>query len=150
MSLKFLIRLVVIVGAITSINGCEKCNDCTNDFQARFRFVDSTRTEILKDVSSLSIIDFSGNNYSIEREATQTDTFFVANFTAPVVDPDNPDTVLFLYNNTLIDSVAVDYSFSNDSQCCTNTFQVGKLNFLSRDAARRIKPEYSIYDVILD
>ena len=147
---KYFIHLVVLVGTTTLIFGCEKCEECSNDYQARFRFVDSTRTEILKEVGSLSVVDFSGNNYSVEREVTGTDTFYIANLVAPTSEAESPDTVLFLYDNALIDSVGVDYSYSSDSKCCNNTFLVGKLNFLNRDAARRIKTEYSIYDIIID
>lgn len=150
MSLEFLIRLVVIVGGSAILFGCEQCSECSNDYEARFRFVDSSRTEILKDVNSLSIVDFNGYNYLVKREASETDTFFVASFVAPTSDTESPDTVLFLYDNALIDSVGIDYTYSSDSRCCNNTFLVGRLNFLNRNAARRIKTEYSIYDVILD
>ncbi|WP_350111137.1 hypothetical protein [Fulvivirga sp.] len=106
--------------------------------------------EILDDPALLSIIDFNNNSYTIERDIVEEDTFYIADLSAISIELERPDTVLFTYDNLLIDSVAIDYVFSSDSRCCQNTLKVNRLNFFNRDEARRIKPNFSIFDIIID
>lgn len=143
-------KLVVISFFTLGALGCEKCNECSNDLSSRFRFVDTLRNEIFKDPDLVSIIDFQANDYPIIREANETDTFYVADFRPLTPELESPDTVLVFYNNALVDSVEIGYTFSSDSRCCTNTLTVGSLNLFNRNAARRIRPAFPIYDIIIE
>ncbi len=143
------LKLIVFSIMAASALSCEKCNECSSDLSARFRFVDSLRSEILTDVSQVSIVDFQNNEYPVLREVVEADTFYLADFRPLTPELESPDTVLLIYNNALVDSVEVDYTFSSDSRCCTNTLTVGRLVFFNRDAARRILPSYFIYDIII-
>ncbi|QSE95888.1 hypothetical protein [Fulvivirga lutea] len=150
MKQNLLFKLFVLFGCASAFSGCESCDECSNDLSARFRFVDSNREEILDDPTLLTIIDLNNNSYTIDREVVEEDTFYVANLSPMNMEFESPDTVLFTYDNMLIDSVAIDYTFSSDSRCCQNTLKVNRLNFFNRDEARRIKPGFSIFDVIID
>ncbi|MEQ8926223.1 MAG: hypothetical protein RLO81_10450 [Fulvivirga sp.] len=150
MKQRLFFKLVVLFGCVSVFSGCESCDECSNDLSARFRFVDSNRMEILDDPALLSIIDFNNNSYTIERDIVEEDTFYIADLSAISIELERPDTVLFTYDNLLIDSVAIDYVFSSDSRCCQNTLKVNRLNFFNRDEARRIKPNFSIFDIIID
>jgi hypothetical protein len=129
---------------------CSKCDECASDFSARFRFVDTLRQEINEDPSLIEVSDLFGNLYEVEREELEADTFHVVNLFAISTEFDNPDTLLIKYNNTFIDTVDVGYTYSSDSRCCTNTLTVGKLEFFNKTTTRRIKPEFTIYDIRIE
>lgn len=143
---KLFVFCFLALGALS----CEKCNECSTDLSTRFRFVDSLRNEILTDPTQVSIVDFQNNEYPVLREIVEMDTFYLVDFRPLTPELESPDTVLFTYSNALVDSVEVDYTFSSDSRCCNNTLTVGRLVFFNRDAARRILPNYFIYDIIIE
>lgn len=139
----------VLLMLALGIFACEKCEECSADLSARFKFVDSTRVEIFSDPGQLSIIDLNGNSFSFERTATDLDTFYVADFRPLSVEIESPDTVLMIYSGGLVDTVNVQYTFSSDSRCCKNTLTVNRLNFLNRDVARVLKQEFIIFEAII-
>jgi hypothetical protein len=141
---------VVLLLLALILSSCSTCNDCYNDLSTRYRMVDSTRNELFKDINLIEVKDLDGNLYLTEREVLDTDTFYVTNLSALSIELEKPDTILIIYNNMLIDSVNVGYSFSSDSRCCTNTLKVGSMQFFNRGAAKRIKPLYYIYDIVID
>ncbi len=147
---KFYLSFVVLFLLALGFSACEKCEECSADLSARFRLVDSARTEILTDLSQLTIQDLEGNIYEAIRQGDEIDTFYLVDLAPLSLELESPDTLIMSYSNALIDTVDVGYSFSSDSRCCTNTFIVGRLTFFNRDAARRIRPNYSIYDVIIN
>ncbi len=129
---------------------CTTCNECPADLTARFRFVDTLRNEIYADPTLVSIEDLNGGLYALTRDALEEDTFYLVDFKPLALDMAKPDTVLAKQNGALIDTIFIHYTFSEDSDCCTNNLKVGRLDFAKSDAARRIKPNYSIYDIIVD
>jgi hypothetical protein len=146
---KIFSNAVVLLFLALSCMCCSKCDECHNDLSAKFRFVDTLRNEINKDVSLVEIVDFDGNSYPVERSIIEEDTLYSTDLLT-LFETENPDTVLFSYNHQLIDTVAVNFTFSSDSRCCSNTRKVGKLTFFNRQAARRIKPLFSIYDIVIN
>lgn len=147
---KSIILPFVLLSLAIGISSCEKCEECAADLSARFRFVDINRDEIFADQNELIINDFSGLTYPALREATETDTFYIIDLRPQSVEFESPDTLLFRYSGALIDTVDVQYTFSSDSRCCKNTLTVNRLNFLNRDVARVLKPEFNIFDVIIE
>ena len=141
---------VVVLILVFGVMACSKCDECPNDFSARFRFVDTLRQEINEDPALIKMIDLFGNSYEVSRKETENDTFHVVNLMAMSVEFDNPDTLLLTYNNIFIDTVGVGYTYSSDSRCCTNTLMVGKLEFFNKTSTRRIKPEFVIYDIRIE
>lgn len=141
---------VVVLLLVFGVMSCSKCDECPNEFSARFRFVDTLRQEINTDPNLIEITDLLGNPYDISRKETEEDTFHLVNLMAISSEFDNPDTVLLRYNNIFIDTVGVGYTFSSDSRCCTNTLTVGKLEFFNKTYTRRIKPGFVIYDVRIE
>ena len=142
--------IVVLLLLAFMISSCSQCNDCQSDFSVRYRIVDNARNELFKDINLIEVKDLDGNSYNTEREAVDLDTFFVTNLSAFSLELVKPDTIIIIYDNMQIDSVNVGYTFSNDSRCCTNTLTVGQFQFFKRDAAKRIKPDYYIYDIVID
>ncbi|HNP19115.1 MAG TPA: hypothetical protein PKL31_11810 [Fulvivirga sp.] len=148
MSKKFLNAAVLFFLALTCIC-CSTCEECQNDLTTKYIFVDTLRNEILKDASLVNVVDLTGVTYPTERVVIEEDTLYSTDL-ADLFNSDRADTVLITYNNQLIDTVAVSFSFSSDSRCCANTQKVGKLTFFNRQTAKRIKPLFSVYNIIID
>ncbi len=142
--------LIIVLLLVLGLVACSKCDECPNDFSTRFRFVDTLRQEINKDPSLIAFSDLIGNTYEVSRVELEEDTFHIVNLMAISTEFDNPDTLLLRYNGTFIDTVGVGYTYSSDSRCCTNTLRVGKLEFFNKTSTRRIKPEFTIYDVRIE
>ncbi len=128
---------------------CSTCEECQDDLTTKYIFVDSLRNEILKDASQVNVVDLTGVSYPTERIVVDEDTLYSTDL-SELFNSDRADTLLFTYNNQLIDTVAVNFTFSSDSRCCSNTQKVGKLTFFNRQTAKKIKPLFSVYNIIIE
>lgn len=129
---------------------CDKCDECVNEFDFQFIFTDIDNNEIFTDISALGVTDLDNNPFETSRITQDEDTIYsvVLMYDDPLLDP--PDTILLTYNTAIVDTVAVDISFTNDSDCCDNVFEIGRVQFLNRRVSRLIRPSGDVYRVLIE
>lgn len=129
---------------------CDKCDECASEFDLQFQFTDSNNNEIFADLTELEVTDLNNTPFQASKITLDEDTVFnvILMYEDPLLDP--PDTILITYNSALIDTVAVDISFSNDSDCCSNVLQIGSVRFFNRNVSRLIRPNGNIYNILID
>mgnify|MGYP001126527155 CR=1 FL=1 len=138
------LALVVMIGCSPS------CEECSDDYDLHFKFVNEEGDEILTDGSKLRLTDKLNNEFSIDREGTETDTAFVVSLIQPNPDIPEPDTIIFFYENAIIDSASVKFGFQRDSDCCFNPRIVENITLFNLESARLIKREFDIYRITVE
>ncbi|MEM9858774.1 MAG: hypothetical protein AAF843_15555 [Bacteroidota bacterium] len=139
-----LLCLALIFGA------CDKCDECVSEFDFQFQFINLNNNELFSDLAQLQVTDLRNTSFEPERIVQDEDTIYSVAllYDDPLLAP--PDTILLSYNNALIDTVAVDISFSNDSDCCNNVLEVGSVRFFNRRTSRLIRPSGNVYNVLIE
>ncbi|MEM9390703.1 MAG: hypothetical protein AAGA02_09520 [Bacteroidota bacterium] len=129
---------------------CDKCDECVSEFDFQFQFTDINNREVFTDASALQITDLENTTFAASRITQDEDTVYSVSliYDDRLLDP--PDSILLTYNNILIDTVLVDISFSNDSDCCSNVLQVGSVRFFNRKVSRLVRPNGSIYNILIE
>ena len=129
---------------------CDKCDECLSEFDFQFQFTDIDNREVFTDVSALQVTDLENIPFPASRITQDEDSVCCVSliYDDPLLDP--PDSILLIYNNALIDTALVDISFSNDSNCCSNVLQIGSVRFFNRKVSRLIRPNGSIYSILIE
>lgn len=112
-------------------------------------FVDDSGEEILND-GKLKLTDKRSNEFAIERAESESDTSFVVNLVQSSADIPEPDTIIFFYENAIIDSATVKFGFQRDNDCCVNPRVVESITLHNLNAAKLIRREYNIYRITVE
>ncbi|MEM6525658.1 MAG: hypothetical protein AAF693_17795 [Bacteroidota bacterium] len=139
-----LLCLAFIFGA------CDKCDECVSEFDFQFQFTDANDNEIFTDLSQLQVIDLRDTPFEADRIVQDGDTVYTVAllYEDPLASP--PDTILLNYNNAIVDTLAVDISFSNDNDCCNNVLSIGSVRFFNRKSSRLVRSSGKVYNILIE
>ncbi|MEM7110165.1 MAG: hypothetical protein AAF519_18195 [Bacteroidota bacterium] len=131
-------------------SACDKCDECVSEFDFQFQFTDINNNEIFADLSQLEVVDLQSTSFEANRIVQDEDTVYTVAllYEDPLAAP--PDTILLNYNDALVDTLAVDISFSNDSNCCDNVLNIGSVRFFNRKSSRLIRPSGTVYNILIE
>ena len=142
---------VLLFLALAVTSACSPtCEECDDDYALHFKFINKEGQEVLNDGGSLTLTDQLSNEFTIERKETETDTAFVVSLFQSNPDLPEPDTVIFFYNNALIDSATVKFGFQRDNDCCVNPRVVESINLHNLESSKLIKREFNIYRITVE
>ncbi|MTI22824.1 hypothetical protein E1176_17460 [Fulvivirga sp. RKSG066] len=116
----------------------------------RFKFKNQQGDEVLKDPAPLKITDLQSNVFSPEREETETDSVFLLSLNSENQTLNLPDTLVFLYDNAVIDTAAINYGFKRDSECCRNPRVIEGIETLNLPFVKLIKREFNVYSITVE
>jgi len=142
--------LVLLFLAFTFVSCSKSCEECSDDFSLRFRIQNTEGEELIDEVNGLSLVTLDGNSLEIEREETETDSVFYTSMDMEIRSSEVSDTVIFFYNDAIIDSASVTYGFKRDSECCTNPRQVENMATLNLQSIKLIKREFNVYTIVVE
>lgn len=141
---------VLLFLALAVTSACSpSCEECENNFSLHFMFVDESGEEILND-GKIKLTDKLRNEFAIERAESESDTSFVVNLVQSSADIPEPDTIIFFYENAIIDSATVKFGFQRDNDCCVNPRVVESITLHNLNSAKLIRREYNIYRITVE
>lgn len=144
--LKLLNCLLVLFLALLSYSCTKQCDDCSDDFSLRFKFRNEAGDEILKELDQVMLTDLNNNTIPIRRYETETDSVFLVSLQTST---NQSDTVVFFYNDNVIDSAKVNFGFQRDNDCCTNPRIVESMQVLNLEFSRLIRRDGDVYSIIV-
>jgi len=137
--------------ALVLYSSCsDKCDECPDDYKLRFNFRNADKEQIFKDINLVSVTDLSNNPLTVSAEINDGDSLFLLSLDE-VTKEELPDTIVFSYNNQVIDQGAINYGYQQDNdECCNNPRIIDGVSMVDLQAVRLIKREFDVYSIIVE
>ncbi len=142
--------MLLFLALVVTSSCSPSCEECNDDYALRFKFVNKDGKKVLDEVGKLKLTDLLNNEFPIELKETESDTSFFVNLVQSSPDIPEPDTVIFFYENAVIDSVSVKFGYQRDSDCCVNPRVIESIKPHNLQSVKLIKRAYNIYRITVD
>ncbi|MDX1629501.1 MAG: hypothetical protein R3345_12420 [Fulvivirga sp.] len=97
-------------------------------------------------MNQLNVRNLQNEPLTVDEVFNETDTLYRLDLNA-LEETNLPDTVIFEYSNTIVDSARIEYGFQRDSDCCINPREIESIEMLNLAFSKLIRQEFDVYSI---